>query len=183
MCMIKYWNSTDHNISISLSPPFRIIFMFVYMLTMFCHLSQVNPSLQPYLKLQPWCSLCSSSDYPAAAMTTGSTHQQAVEQLSMLSRRLLPATKDTGSASDSSIRAPHPSSLPTTWFINRLSFCCQFFFCHCDRYSTRLLFLICVHPCFFFPVFHFWSLCEMWPKFFKIIMVENAHAPTEYRDL
>ena len=113
---------------------FRIIFMFVYMLTMFCHLSQVNPSLHPYLKFQPWCSLCSSSDYPT---TTGSAHQQAVEELSMLSKLLLPTTTDSNdhgsSASASSFRSPRPSVLPTTWFVNQdwLFSLSNFFLCMC----------------------------------------------------
>lgn len=112
--------STSQLINLFIS--IAIIFMFVYMLTMFCHLSQVNPSLQPYLKFQPWCSLCSSSDYPAAVARTtgGSTHQQAMDQ--QLSRFLLPTTTDTGSnrgggdggASASSFRSPCPSVLPTT---------------------------------------------------------------------
>ena len=72
--------------------------MLVFMLTMFCHLSQVNPTLQPYRKYQPWCALC--SDYPVTA--------QAREQLSMLSSLLLP---DTGS---NDARPPVPSVLPNT---------------------------------------------------------------------
>ena len=116
MCTMKYLITALIIIILNCTiSSIRIIFMFVYMLTMFCHLSQVNPSLHPYLQFQPWCSLCSSSDYPT---TAGSTHQQAMEELSMLSRLLLPTTtgsSDHGSsASASSFRSPRPSVLPTT---------------------------------------------------------------------
>ena len=78
--------------------PCSIVFMLVFMLTMFCHISQVNPALQPYRKYQPWCALC--SDY---AVST-----QAREQLSMLSSLLLP---DTGG---NNAKPPRPSALPNT---------------------------------------------------------------------
>ena len=177
MCMVD--GLSTYNLFLFL--PHRIIFMFVYMLTMFCHLSQVNPSLQPYLKFQPWCSLCSSSDYPAAVARTtgGSTHQQAMDQ--QLSRFLLPTTTDTGSnrgggdggASASSFRSPRPSVLPTTWFVNIIEqrvdvilvFCCHFFPVFViiniplDCCCFIVLFLIVLTPSFCL-----WSLYEMWLK-------------------